>query len=161
MHTFPSSPHEIHFVFTVQEEVGARGAGPAAYGLDPEIGLSLDVTFASDTPGASVRNPLALGRGPAIKVKDTGMVADPRLVDTLTRLAQKNRLPYQMEVLEDGSTDARAIQVASRGARASGLVVPVRNVHSPSEMVDYEDVQNSVKLLVALLGGPIDWLKEK
>ena len=146
-----SSPHEIYFVFTVQEEVGARGAGPVAYGLDPEIGLSVEVTTANDTPNASARNPIALGKGPAIKIKDSGMLADSRLVDVMTRLAQKNRLPHQMEVLEGGSTDARAIQGARSGARTGGLVVPIRNLHSPSEMVDMGDIQIAARLLSALL----------
>jgi putative aminopeptidase FrvX len=146
-----SSPHEIYFVFTAQEEVGVRGAGPAAYGLDPEIGLSVDTTPASDTPGASLRNPIALGKGPAIKIKDPSMVSDPRLVDVLTRLAQKSRLPLQMEVLEGGSTDARAIQIARSGARAAGLSVPTRNIHSPSEMADWGDIHSAGRLLAALL----------
>ena len=151
MRTLKSSPHEIYFVFTVQEEVGARGAGPAAYGLDPEIGLSLDTTHAYDTPSASVRNPIALGKGPAIKVKDTSMMSDPRLVDALTRLATKNKLPHQLEVLEGGSTDARAIQVARSGARVGGVLVPVRNIHSPSEMADLSDMKYVVRLLSAFL----------
>ena len=151
LRTLKSSPHEIYFVFTVQEEVGARGAGPAAYGLDPEIGISIDVTPASDTPNASARNPIALGQGPAIKVKDSKTISDPRLVDAMTRLAQKYRLPHQMEVLESGSTDARAIQMARSGALAGGLVIPVRNVHSPSEMADWSDIQNAGRLLSALL----------
>jgi putative aminopeptidase FrvX len=144
-------PHEIYYVFTAQEEVGVRGAGPAAYGLDPEIGLSVDVTPASDTPAASVRNPIGLGKGPAVKIRDTHMVSDPRLVDVLTRLAQKSRLPLQREVLEGGSTDARAIQIAGSGARVAGLSVPVRYGHSPSEMADWGDIQNAGRLLAALL----------
>ncbi len=146
-----TSPHEIHFVFTVQEEVGARGAGPAAYGLEPEIGLAVDVTSASDLPNSGERNPIALGKGPAIKLKDTLMVSDPRLVETMTRLANKNRIPYQLEVLEGASTDARAIQIARAGARVGGLSIPTRNLHSPSEMLDLADVKNAARLLSALL----------
>jgi tetrahedral aminopeptidase len=151
LRSLKSSPHEIYFVFTVQEEVGVRGAGPAAYGLDPEIGLSVDVTPASDMPGASLRNPIALGGGPAIKIKDTLMVSDPQLVDALRRIAEKNRLPLQMEVLEGGSTDARAIQIAHSGARVAGLSVPVRYGHSQSGMADWADIQNAGRLLAALL----------
>jgi putative aminopeptidase FrvX len=146
-----SSPHEIYFVFTVMEEVGARGAGPAAYGLDPEIGLSVEVATANDTPNASAHNPITLGKGPAIKIKDTDMLSDPRLVDAMILLAQKNRLPHQLEVLESGSTDARAIQITRSGARVGGLVVPVRNFHSPSGMADLGDIKNAARLLSALL----------
>jgi endoglucanase len=151
MRTLKSSPHEIYFVFTVQEEVGARGAGPAAFGLDPEIGIAVDVTNASDTPNASERNPIALGQGPAIKIKDAGVIADPRLVDVMTRLAKKNRLPHQFEIAEGLGTDARAMQMAGLGAQAGGIAIPLRNIHSPSEMIDMRDVQDAARLLTALL----------
>lgn len=146
-----ASPHEIYFVFTVQEQVGAHGAGPAAYGLEPEIGLAIDVTSASDLPNSSERNPIALGKGPAIKLKDPFMVSDPRLVETITRLAEKNRIPHQFEVTEGASTDARAIQISRAGARVSGISIPVRNLHTPSEMVDLADMKNAARLLSALL----------
>ena len=151
LRTLSSTPHEIDFVFTVQGEVGAHGAGPAAFGLDPEIALALDVCSASDTPNASDRNPIALGHGPAITVKDSGMVADPHLVDVMTRLAEKNHIPHQFETAEAASTDAHAMQIAGAGARAGGLSVPIRNLHSPSEMVDYQDLQDAARLLMALL----------
>jgi tetrahedral aminopeptidase len=151
LRTLKSSPHEIYFVFTVQEEVGVRGAGPAAYGIEPEIGLAVDVTSASDQPKGSERNPIMLGAGPAIKVKDSLMVADPFLVEGLTRLAAKNHIPVQREVAEGFSSDARAIQIAGMGARAGGICIPVRNIHSPSEMLDMRDVDGALKLLNALL----------
>ena len=151
LRTLKSSPHEIYFVFTVQEEVGVRGAGPAAYGLEPEIGLAIDVTSANDQPQGSERNPIKLGGGPAIKVKDSLMVADPFLVEGLTRIAEKNRIPVQREVAEGISTDARAIQIAGLGARAGGICIPIRNIHSPSEMLDISDVDNAMKLLNVFL----------
>ena len=151
LRTLKSSPHEIYFVFTVQEEVGIRGAGPAAYGLEPEIGLALDVTPANDQPGSTQRNAIALGRGPAIKIKDNPMLADPALVDTLTRLAVRNRIPYQLEVNESISTDVRAVQISRAGARVSGISIPIRNLHSPSEMIDLTDVKHAAKLLNAFL----------
>ncbi|MEW6028838.1 MAG: M42 family metallopeptidase [Chloroflexota bacterium] len=150
-----SGPNEVTAVFTVQEEVGSRGAGPAAFGLDPEIGLALEVTPATDTPKSTARNKIVLGKGPAIKVKDAGMIADPRVVDWMRRAAEKARIPYQLEVLEGGSTDARSIQLNRGGALAGALSVPVRYVHSSSEMIDFDDLQNSIKLLVALLRSPI------
>ncbi len=151
LRTLKSSPHEVYFVFTVQEEVGVRGAGPAAYGLEPEIGLAIDVTTAHDQPQGPDRNLIRLGAGPAVKVKDSLMVADPSLVEGLTRLAGKNRIPLQREVAEGISTDARAIQITGMGARASGICIPLRNLHSPSEMLDIRDVENSIKLLNVFL----------
>jgi endoglucanase len=138
LRTLKHSPHELYFVFTTQEEVGLRGATTSAFGVDPDIGLSVDVTLTGDTPKGS-KMEVALGNGPAVKVKDGGMLADPRIVNWMIR-----------------TTDARAIQMARAGVSAGCLSVPTRYVHSPSEMVDTGDVQNSVKLLVALLSAPVN-----
>lgn len=151
-----STPHEVYFVFTTQEEVGLRGAHTAAFGVEPEIGLSVDVTGTGDTPKGS-RMAVSLGKGPAVKVKDSGMLSDPRLVAWMCAGAEKARLPYQREVLEGGTTDAMAMQVSRAGVPAGCLSIPSRYIHSPSEMVDYEDVQNAVKLLTALVSKPIEW----
>ncbi|MFZ5855854.1 MAG: M42 family metallopeptidase [Chloroflexota bacterium] len=146
-----SGRNEIWYVFTVQEEVGARGAGPASYGIDPEIGLAVDVTIANDTPNTRQRNPLALGGGPAIKLKDAGVVADPRLVEMLTRAAEENRIPHQFEIAEGVASDARAMQLTGLGAQAGGIAIPLRYLHSPSEMIDMTDVNNAGRLLAAFL----------
>jgi putative aminopeptidase FrvX len=151
-----TNSHELYFVFTTQEEVGTRGATTSAFGIDPDLGLSADVTLTGDTPKD---RPMAvsLGKGPAVKVKDGGMLADPRIVEWMCSTAEKKRIPYQREVLEGGTTDARAIQMARAGVPAGCLSIPCRYVHTPSEMVDYEDVQNSVKLMTALLSAPVNW----
>jgi endoglucanase len=83
------------------------------------------------------------------------MLSDPRLVQKLVETAEKARIPYQLEVLEGGTTDARAIQITRSGIPAGCVSIPCRYVHSPSEMVNYQDVQNTVKLLVAFLSQPI------
>jgi endoglucanase len=149
------SPHQVYFVFSVQEEVGLRGATPAAFGVDPDLGLSVDVTLTGDTPKGT-KMEVGLGRGPAIKVRDGGMLSDPRVVDWMVKGAEKARLPYQLEVLEGGTTDARAMQVTRAGVPVGCLSIPCRYVHSPSEMVDYNDVQNAVRLLLALLSKPVE-----
>jgi len=149
------TPHEIHFVFTTQEEVGVRGAGTSAFGIDPDLGVAVDVTLTGDTP-KGVRMAVALGKGPAVKVKDAGMLADARVVAWMVGTAERLKMPYQREVLEGGSTDARAIQVTRGGVPAGCLSIPCRYVHSPSEMVDYGDVQNAVKLLTAMMNKPVD-----
>jgi putative aminopeptidase FrvX len=145
-----ASPHELWFVFSVQEEVGLRGATTAAFGVNPDLGLAVDVTRTGDTP-RSIKMEVGLGKGPAIKVRDSGMLADPRVVDWMVRKAEEKKLPYQLEVLEAGTTDARAMQVSRAGVPAGCLSIPCRYIHSPSEMVDYNDVQNAVNLLVELL----------
>jgi endoglucanase len=148
-------PNEVYFVFTAQEEVGVRGATVSAYGIDPEVGLAVDVTPAGDTPYA-VRRTLALGKGPALKIKDSQMLADPSVVSWMERAAQNANIPIQREVLTSGSTDARAIQLTRSGVPAGGLALPCRYVHSPSQIIDYSDVENAVELLTVMLNAPID-----
>lgn len=149
------TPHELSFVFTVQEEVGVRGATTAAFGIDPDLGLAVDVTTTGDTP-KGVKMEVALGKGPAIKVKDSGMIADPRVVDWMVGTADKAKIPHQLEILERGGTDARAIQLTRAGVPAGCLSIPCRYVHSPSEMVDLSDVENTIRLLVELLIKPVE-----
>jgi len=150
-----STPHEVYFVFTTQEEVGTRGAETSAYGIDPDLGFSIDVTAWGDTP-AQKGFTMDLGKGPAIKIKDGGMLSDPRIVEWMITTAEKARLPYQREVLLGGTTDARAMQLVRAGVPVGCISIPCRYVHSPSEMVDYNDVQNAVKLIVALLSAPVN-----
>jgi len=149
------TPHEVHFVFSAQEEVGIRGATTAAYGVDPDVGFAVDVTRSGDTPRVSTKMAVALGDGPAIKVRDSSFIADPRLVDWMVKQADDAGIPYQLEVLEAGGTDGRAIQLTRSGVPAGCVSIACRYIHSPSEMVDSDDVQNAVKLLVKLLSEPI------
>ncbi len=149
-------PHRLHFVFSVQEEVGLRGATTAAYGLSPDLGIAVDVTRSGDTP-RGIKMEVSLGKGPAIKVRDSGMIADPRVVDWMVRTAEQAKLPYQLEVLEAGTTDARAIQLTRAGVPSGCLSIPCRYVHAPSEMVDFDDVQNAVHLLLRLISQDVQW----
>ena len=148
------SPNEVYFVFSTQEEVGLRGATTAAYSVDAEIGISVDVTGVGDTPKAR-KMEVSLGKGPTVKVRDGGMISDPRLVRFMADSAEKAGIPYQLEILEGGTTDARAMQVTRAGVPVSCVSIPTRYIHSPSEMVDYRDVQNAVKFLVVLASHPI------
>jgi putative aminopeptidase FrvX len=156
LHRVTATPHQLYFVFSAQEEVGVRGATTAAFGIDPDLGLAVDVTGTGDTPRRTrVRMEVSLGKGPAIKVRDGGMLADRRVVDWMVAGAEKLNLPYQLEILESGSTDARAMQLTRAGVPAGCLSIPCRYVHSPSEMVDFEDVQHAVELLVELVSHPV------
>ena len=149
------TPNEIYFVFSVQEEVGLRGAITAAYGVDPEVGIAVDVTRTGDTP-KGVKMEVALGKGPAIKVRDSSFIADPRVVNWMVNEAKAQSLPYQMEVLEAGGTDGAAIQRTRAGVPAGCLSIPCRYIHSPSEMVDVDDLQQCVSLLTGLLSKGIE-----
>lgn len=145
-----ASPHEVYFVFSVQEEVGLRGSATAAYGLDPDVGLAVDVTRTGDTP-RTTKMEVALDKGPAVKVRDSSFIADPRVVDWMATTAKAADIPYQMEVLEAGGTDGRSIQLARAGVPAGCLSIPCRYIHTPSEMVSRMDVENAIRLLVELL----------
>ena len=149
-----STPHEIYFVFSTQEEVGLRGATTSAYSIDPDVALSVDVTSVGDMP-KSLKMEVSLGKGPTVKVRDSGMLSDPRVVRWMSQTAEKAGIPYQLEVLEAGTTDARAIQLSRAGVPVGCMSIPTRYIHSPSEMVDYNDVQNAVRLLVELVSAPI------
>jgi putative aminopeptidase FrvX len=148
--------HEVQFVFTVQEEVGLRGARTSAFHLEPEIAVSVDITITGDTPRCA---PMAveLGKGPAVKVRDSGMISDPRVVEWMTGAAAAQRIPCQLEVLERGTTDASVIQISRAGVPAGCLSIPCRYAHSPSEMVDLADVEHSIKLLLAMLQGQVSF----
>jgi endoglucanase len=147
-------PHEVYFVFSVQEETTSAGARTTAYSIEPDIAIAVDVTSTGDTPKAL---PMAveLGKGPAIKVRDTGMIADPRVKNWMVQRAKAARLPYQLEILQGGTTDAQVVQAVRGGVPSGGVLVPARYVHSQVEMVDLADVENTVKLLVELMKKPI------
>jgi endoglucanase len=147
------TPHEVHFVFTTQEEVGTRGATTAAYKVHPDISIAIDVTDSGDVPERK-NFEVKMGHGPAIKVMDRGMLAHPGLKRWMVETAAEHDIPYQMEILTLGSTDAQAMQLAREGSMAGALSIPCRHVHTPSEMVSYQDVQHAIKLLIALLSGP-------
>jgi len=150
-----STPYDVYFVFTTQEEVGTRGAATSAFGVDPDLGIAIDVTSSADTPNA-MKMEMVLGKGPCVKIKDNGALSDPRVVQWMISTAEKNKIPYQREVLLFGGTDAQGIQMTRAGVPAGCLSIPTRYIHSPSEMVDFTDVQNSVKLMTAILKTPID-----
>jgi endoglucanase len=151
------TPHEIHFVFTVQEEVGIRGATTAAYKVHPDVSIAVDVTDCGDVPERKDFD-IKMGQGPAIKVMDTGMLAHPGLRKWMVDTATKNEIPYQLEILTFGTTDAKAMQLSREGSMAGALSIPCRHIHTPSEMVSYQDVQNAIKLLLAMLSGPANIL---
>ncbi|MBI5568053.1 MAG: M42 family metallopeptidase [Chloroflexi bacterium] len=149
-----STPHDVYCVFSVQEELTSVGARTAAYSIEPDVAIVVDVTSTGDTPKAL---PMAveLGKGPAIKVRDAGSIADPRVRRWMVQRAKEAKIPYQLEILRDGSTDADVIQPARDGVPSGGVLIPCRHVHSPTELVDMADVENGVKLLLELVKKPI------
>jgi endoglucanase len=134
-------------VATVQEEVGLRGATTSTYGIDPLVGIALDVTFATDHPGMDKRKvgEIKIGRGPVLT---RGANVNPVVFARLVEVAEKKKIPYQVDAASGGTgTDANAMQL-SRAGVATGLVsVPQRYMHTPVEVLSLEDLDHTVKLL--------------
>lgn len=141
---------DVYFVFSVQEEVGCRGAKTAAYAISPDSALVFDVTGTGDTLGAK---PMAvkLGGGAAIKIKDSSVICDPVMVGKLTELAKKNRIAYQHEILTFGGTDTSSIQTSGFGCAAGALSIPSRYIHSAVEVVDMKDAEACRDLALAYI----------
>ncbi len=148
-----NTPHELIFVFSTQEEVGYRGAQTAVFGIDADLGIALDVTPVGHHTGYDRQ--CSLGKGPGIKVRDENYISDQKIVHWMIEGARKIDVPYQLEVLDSGSTGARSMQTTRMGMRSGALSLPCRYVHSPSEMIDMTDCETLVKMLVELLCNPI------
>ncbi|WP_322895221.1 MULTISPECIES: M42 family metallopeptidase [unclassified Yoonia] len=143
---------EIHVAFTCQEEVGLRGARTAAYAIKPDIGLGIDVTLACDTPGIADKDATTTqGAGFGLHIRDGSFIADKALVSEIEALAIKKKIPYQRTMLAAGGQDGAAAQQAAAGARAVGIVVGTRYIHTVTEMVDKGDLQAALDILVAYL----------
>ncbi|MBS7297690.1 MAG: M42 family metallopeptidase [Eubacteriales bacterium] len=142
------SENDIYFCFTSQEEVGLRGAKAAAYSVNPEYALAVDVTDTGDTPNCP-KMAVNLGGGAAVKVMDRSVITNPDVRIKLIELAKKNNIPYQLEIMTDGGTDAGAIHTSREGVKTGGVSVPTRYIHSPSEMVSKKDLEACIKLIKA------------
>lgn len=151
--TAGTPPNEVYFVFAVQEEVGLRGARPAAYGINPDIGIALDVTSTGDTLH-NAKMAIKLGGGAAIKLHDPGLVVPPAVRDWMINRAEADHISYQLELLNAGTTDASAIQIARAGVPSGCISIPCRYVHTNSETVDSGDVDACITLLTGLLANP-------
>ena len=147
------SPNRAYFVFTVQEEVGLRGARPAAYNVNPDVAIALDVTATGDLI-KNEKMAVKLGGGAAIKIHDTGLVVPPAVRDWMVERAEADKIPYQLEMLTLGSTDAAGIQTARAGVPSGCISIPCRFLHTNSETVDINDVEACVDLLTGLLSHP-------
>ena len=141
--------NDLYFVFTVQEEVGTRGAKTAAWSVDPDYGIAVDVTDVDDTPGSAKYGTCKLGRGAAVKVMDSSVICHPEVVKALEQCAQDKGIAVQRDIIRAGGTDAGPIHVTRTGVRTGGISIPCRYIHTPTEMADLSDVQSCVDLTVA------------
>lgn len=146
-------PYDIYGVFTVQEEVGLRGAISAAHGINPDFGFGLDVTIAFDTPGAQAQEAVTkLGKGAGIKILDGSVISDYRMVRYLKETADQFNIPWQPEILPAGGTDTAGVQrYGKKGAIAGAISIPLRHIHQTIEMANKADIQHCTDLLIVAL----------
>ena len=144
-----SLPYDFYAVFTVQEEVGLRGASVAAHHIEPDFGIGLDTTIAYDVPGAQPHEMITrLGEGTAIKIMDSSTICDSRMVKYMKNCAEKYKIKWQSEVLSAGGTDTAGIQRHGKtGSIAGAISVPTRHIHQVIEMADKSDIEASIQLL--------------
>ena len=142
-------PFDTYFVFTVQEEVGLRGAQTAALQIQPDFAYAIDTTIAYDTPGASSHeNITKSGNGTAIKIMDASVIADYRMVKFMKQVAKKHKIKYQPELLKGGGTDtARLQQMVKSGSIVGAISIPTRYIHSVIESIHKSDIKRSLRLL--------------
>jgi endoglucanase len=142
----------IYAVGTVQEEVGLRGAATAAFGVDPDVGIALDVTIAGDVPGVrEFDTTVKMGKGPTLTVSDSGLITHPKVLRLLLDSAEENKIAYQVEAGLMGSTDAARISLTRQGVPSGTISVPTRYIHSPVGMLSLKDAENSAKLAAAAI----------
>ena len=143
---------DTYAVATVQEEVGLRGATVSAFGVEPDVGVALDITLAADIPGVPEHERVTeLGKGTAIKLQDSSAISHPGLVAHMKALAKRRKIKYQMEILPRGGTDAGGMQRIRAGVPVVTLSIPTRYVHTSIELADKGDIRASVRLLTAFV----------
>ena len=149
LRTLGAVPYDVYGVFTVQEEIGIRGAQVSSIQHQPDFGFGLDTTIAYDVPGAQAHEKItSLGKGTAIKIMDASTVCDYRMVEYMKKTADKHKIQWQPEVLTAGGTDTAAIQRFSAGGSISGAIsIPTRHIHQVIEMADKGDIEKSILLL--------------
>lgn len=145
-----NNPNDIYAVFTSQEELGLRGATTAAYAIEPDMAIAIDVTKTGDTPGSKPMS-VKMGAGAAIKVRDNRIITHHAVRDMMVQTAKDKGIAYQLEVLTAGGTDAGAIHLTKSGVPSGVLSIPTRHVHSTSEMASIADINAAVELLSEII----------
>lgn len=147
MQQLSETENDLYFVFTTQEEVGLRGAGAAAFALEPDIAIAVDVTDTGDLPERKTPMVVDMGKGPAIKVMDRSVICAPAICTALETAAKEKNINTQREILQFGGTDTAALQKACAGVASGAVSIPTRYIHSPSEMCAVSDVEQAAELL--------------
>lgn len=152
-------PYDFYAVFTVQEEVGIRGAQVAALSINPDFGICIDTTIAFDIPGSNDYEEItSLGKGAGIKIMDSRTICDQRMVRFMKKIANTNNIKWQPEILTGGGTDTMGIQQFTAGGSIAGAIsIPTRHIHQVIETCDKADIKNSIDLLVNCILGISDY----
>ncbi|MFH1835084.1 MAG: M20/M25/M40 family metallo-hydrolase, partial [Methanobacteriota archaeon] len=142
---------EVYAVGTTQEEVGLKGARVAAFAINPDYAIAIDTTISGDTPGIKeTESNLKLGKGPCITLMEAGgrgVVSHPKIRDVLIKTAKKLKIPYQVDVLEGGMTDAAIIYLTREGIPSGVVSCATRYIHGPTGVFNLDDVKNTIKLV--------------
>jgi putative aminopeptidase FrvX len=142
----------LYAVGTVQEEVGLRGATTATFGIDPDVGIALDVTVAGDVPGVrEFDTSMKMGKGPVLTVADAGFITHPKVLRLLRDTAEENKIGYQLETGLPGSTDAARMSLTRQGVPSGTVSVATRYIHSPAGILSLKDAEKAAKLTVAAI----------
>jgi len=142
----------VYAVGTVQEEVGLRGAGTAAFSIEPDVAIALDVTVAGDVPGVrEFDTTIKMGKGPALTVTDSGLITHPKVMRLLLETAEETKIPYQLETGLMGTTDAARISMTREGVPSGTISIGTRYIHSPIGMLSLKDAEDSAKLTAAAI----------
>jgi endoglucanase len=150
--------YTICAVGTVQEEVGLRGAATAAFGVDPDLALALDVTTTGDVPGIKETDTsIKMGKGPALTISDAGLITPPKILRWLTQTAEQEKIPFQLEAGLPGSTDAARIFLSREGIPSGVVSIPTRYIHSPVGMLNLQDIENAAKLTAVAIQKVTDY----
>lgn len=142
--------YDLYFVFSAQEEVGVRGVRPAAFGIDPDIGIAVDVTYSDDLPGSTHCCSSVLGKGSAVKLKDGSVICQPEVVQWMNHVAAEQNIPVQQDVMRSGGTDAGGLLCSRGGVYTGGICIPCRYTHAPIEVCELKDIESGVRFAVAL-----------
>ena len=147
---------DVYVAFTAQEEVGLRGAQTAAFAIQPEYAIAVDVTDTGDLPERKYPMAVKMGEGPTVKIMDHSVICDQQVKQALYRVAQENDIPVQREIMEFGGTDTGAIQRTAGGVKVGAVSIPTRYIHSAAEMANLRDVEQAIRLIAHAVSDGMD-----
>ncbi len=145
--------HDVYLAFTAQEEIGMRGAKTVAFDLNVDYAFAVDVTCTGDQPGSDSTASAQLGKGAALKLMDHSVLCNRQLLAQVQKIAEEGQIPWQMDIMKSGGTDAGSLQFTGGGIQVGGISIPCRYTHTPVECIDASDFNAVIKLIYSLMEG--------